>query len=228
MTAVARKDEFWLGFFDHGLINLVSEFGDPESRPLSAAATLRVTGAFADIVDSKNTYKRGHSRRVASHARALAAALGLDEGHQQAIELAALLHDIGMLRVPSRVIGKPEILTVQEMALLHEHPRESADILRTVPGWAPIADWVEGHHERLDGRGYPEGMGAVEISLEARILATADIHEALTADRPHRTALGPREALRVMDGMVGQNLDPYVFNAFREVAAILAEDAEAS
>ncbi len=228
MTAVARRDEFWLGFFDHALINLVSEFGDPDSRPLVAAATLRVTGAFADIVDSKNPYKRGHSRRVASHARALAAALGLDEGHQQAIELAALLHDIGMLRVPSRVIGKPEILTVQEMALLHEHPRESADILRTVPGWEPIADWVAGHHERLDGRGYPEGLGSVEIPLEARILATADIHEALTADRPHRTALNPKEALRVMDGLVGQNLDPYVFDAFREVASLLAEDAEAS
>ncbi len=225
VISVARRDDFWLGFFNQDLAGTIAEFAEAEPQPMSAAAMLRVSAVFADIADGKNTYKRGHSRRVAEHASALARALGLSGGHAMAVELAALLHDIGMLRVPSRIIGKPEILTVNEMSMLHEHPMESADIIRAVPGWAAIAPWVAAHHERLDGRGYPDGLTVADIPLEARILATADIYEALTADRPHRRAMAAPEALRVMGGMIGQNIDAIVFDAFQDVAETLAPSA---
>ncbi len=221
LATVARRDDFWLGFHDRQLLALIPEFSETEGRPLGTPALLRVAAAIADIGDGKTAYKRGHARRVARYAATLATGLGFAPARVQAVELAALLHDIGMLKVPGRVTGKPEILSIQEMALLREHPAESAEILRDVPGWGPIAAWVAAHHERYDGRGYPEGLTGEEIPLEARILAVADIYEALTADRPHRPALTPTEAVRAMGTMVGAEIDPVVFSAFQTAIANL-------
>lgn len=223
LASVARRDDFWLMFHDQGLLDLIPEFGELEGRPLGIPALRRVAGAFADIVDAKSAYKRGHSRRVARCAATLATRLGCGTARAQAVEMAALLHDIGMLKVPGRVTAKPEILSIQEMALLREHPMESAQILRDIAGWEALAAWVAAHHERYDGRGYPEGLAGEEVPLEARILAVADIYEALTADRPHRPALTPVEAVRTMGMMVGAEIDPLVFSAF-ESAIIDLDD----
>ncbi len=215
LVAVTRRDDFWLAFHDHRLLSLIPEFSETEERPLGTHALLRLAAAFAAIADAKTAGKRDHSRRVARCAATLATRLGLAPTRVEAVELAALLHDIGMLKVPGRVTGKPEILSVPEMALLREHPVEGADILRALPAWGPLAAWVAAHHERYDGRGYPEGRAGEEIPLEARILAVADIYEALTADRPHRPALTPPEAVRAMGTMVGAEIDPLVFSAFQ-------------
>lgn len=215
---VVREDSFWLDFHNFSLPALIVEFGDVEARTLEPDAMVRLAGTFAGIVDAKAAYKRGHSRRVAGYARSVAEQLGCGEDHVQAIEISALLHDLGMLRVPSRIIDKPEILTVQDMTILHEHPIESAGIIGAIPGWGHIASWTAAHHERLDGRGYPEQLSAIDIPLEARILALADIYGALTADRPHRAAHRPAAALAIMRGMIGQNIDPEVFAAFESVA----------
>lgn len=223
LVSVARRDEFWLVFHDRGLLYLTPEFSEFEGRPLGTPALLRVAGAFADIADAKNAYKRGHSRRVARCAAMLATRLGCGAARAQAVEMAALLHDIGMLKVPGRVTAKPEILSLQEMSLLREHPTEGAQILRDIPGWEPLAAWVAAHHERYDGRGYPEGLAGEDVPLEARILAVADIYEALTADRPHRPALTPVEAVRAMGVMVGAEIDPLVFSAF-ESAIVNLDD----
>lgn len=216
MVTISRTDSFWLGFHNHGMIDMLADLTGHEPRLIDEMETLRIAAAFADIIDSKSSFKRGHSRRVAMYARGLATASGRPEGHVRALELAALLHDIGMLRVPSRIIGKPEILTVQEMKLMHEYPLESADIIRTVPGWGALADWTSGHHERLDGRGYPDGLTAERIPFEARVLTIADIYEALTAQRPHRPALLPADAIEVMRGMAGTVVDVALFARFEE------------
>lgn len=216
LVRLAHRDEFWLGFHNPALGAILSDLGLDGRRLLSEDETLRVAAAFAEIVDARNRYQHGHSRRVAGRARTLATALGLPDGHARAVELAALLHDIGMLRVPARIIGKPEILTVEEMHLLHEHPAQTAEIVSAVPAWAAIAAWTAAHHERLDGRGYPESLAADEIPLEARILAIADVYEALTADRPHRAALTASEALTEMRGMCGVNVDPAAFAVFED------------
>lgn len=215
LVAVTRRDDFWLGFHDRELLALVSQSSETDGQPLDAPALLRLAAAFADIVDARTAGKRGHARRVARCAAALAARLGFAPARVEAVELAALLHDIGMLKVPSRVTGKPQILSMQDMALLREHAVESADILREVPAWAPLAAWVAAHHERYDGRGYPGGLAGEEIPLEARILAVADIYEALTADRPHRPARTPMEALRAMGTMAGGEIDPLLFSEFQ-------------
>lgn len=218
LVNVTRGDEFWLDFHNFGLPALIVEFGDIDGSTLNPAGMVRLASTFAGIVDAKAAYKRGHSRRVAGYASAVAEQMGFADDHARAIEVAALLHDIGMLRVPSRIIDKPEILTVQEMSILHEHPGESASIVGAIPGWGHIAAWTAAHHERLDGRGYPDQLSGSEIPIEARILALADVYGALTADRPHRAAHRPAAALAIMRGMIGQNIDPEVFAAFDSVA----------
>jgi putative nucleotidyltransferase with HDIG domain len=227
MTTISHRDAFWLGFHNQSLMTVLADMSGQETRPMSDAAILRSTATFADIVDAKNSYKSGHSRRVAHFVRALAGAVDLTDGQASAIELAALLHDVGMLRVPSRIIGKPEILTVEEMTMLHEHPVESADIVRAIPSWAAIGDWTAAHHERLDGRGYPDGLADDEIPFESRMLAIADIFEALTAHRPHRPAMTPAQALDVMRGMVGANVDASLFATFEQIAPGAAESVAA-
>ena len=109
---------------NHGLAALLAGFAEDDRHPMKDAAVLRTTAAFADIVDAPNSFKRGHSRRVAVQGRGLAAAMGLVEGHVRAVELAGLLHDIGILRVPNHIISKPEILTVDAMHLQRKHPAE--------------------------------------------------------------------------------------------------------
>jgi putative nucleotidyltransferase with HDIG domain len=220
MIAIARKDGFWLNYHNQELPILLLEMSGQPHKPMDEDTILRTAAAFADIADAKNTYKRGHSRRVAQLARRLALAVGLPEGRARAVELAGLLHDIGILRVPSRIIGKPEILTVEEMAMLHEHPAESAAIVRTIPAWAEIASWIAAHHERLDGRGYPEGLLDGEIAFEARILALADIYAALTADRPHRPAMTAEMAREVLRGMCGTNIDATLCTAFERLGEV--------
>lgn len=217
LIAITREDDFWLDIHAQSLAPLLVAAAERDPQPMSEDAILHVSSAFADIVDARNSYKRGHSRRVARLARVLAGVMGLSAGHSRAVELAALLHDLGMLRVPGRIIAKPEILTVEEMHILHAHPLESAEIVRTIAAWAPIAAWTAAHHERLDGRGYPEALTADEIPFEARILAVADVYEALTSHRPHRAAFAPARALEAMRAMTGLNIDPSVFLAFERL-----------
>jgi putative nucleotidyltransferase with HDIG domain len=206
LAGVVRRDDFWLGLYSGRLQDLVTDLA--HGAPLGSAEILRAVEAFAGIVETRSGHKRGHARRVAAVARRLAAALGLSDGHVQMVELAGLLHDLGMVRVPCHIIGKPEILTVDEMLLLHEHPLETAAIVATIPGWSAIAAWTAAHHERLDGRGYPQGLAGEEIPIEARIITAADIYAALTADRPQRGALTAAAALAAMREMAGTILDP--------------------
>lgn len=218
LITAARRDDFWIELHAADPLSLFLTAVGEESHPMSDAEVLRFTASFADIVDARNSHKRGHSRRVARHARALALAAGLPEPHARAVELSALLHDLGMLRVPNRILGKPEILTVEEMQLLHQHPLDTAEIVAAVPGWEAIAAWSAAHHERLDGRGYPDGLTEAEIPVESRILAIADVYAALTAHRPHRNALAPAEALSVMRAMSGITIDARLFAAFEALS----------
>ena len=227
LATAARADGFWLGLYSQNLVTLVVELHNPTPQPAESTNLLQLAATFADICDAKNRYKRGHSRRVAMFASGLAAALGYPAGHVQAIELAATLYDVGLLRAPARIIDKPEILTIQEMSLLREHPRESADIIASYPDWAPLADWVAAHHERLDGRGYPDAVNGDEIPVESRVLAISDIFEALTATRPHRPAMDVAAALELMRGMAGHHIDPEILAVFEQIVPELVAQEQA-
>lgn len=155
----------------------------------------------------------GSLRRLARLSDGLAEGLGLDRAQREALELGALLHDIGEIRVPEAVLRKPGPLTAEERLLVQGHPQAGVEILETVPLLTPALDVVGGHHERHDGGGYPQGLKAEEIPLVARIFAVVDALDAMTHDRPYRAARPLEAALDVIKTEAGRQFDPRVVEA---------------
>jgi len=188
-------------------------------RVASAAEVDRVVAAFARIVDAKSHYTYQHSERVAVLCVRLGHALGMRSADLAGLRRAALLHDLGKLALPNRILDRPGPLTDDEFALVREHPRHSERILARVPVLSSLGAIAGAHHERLDGSGYPDGLTGEQLDLPARILATADVYEALTAERPYRPALSASEALRVIGEEAGRRLCPNAVGALEKVAA---------
>ena len=149
----------------------------------------------------------------------LAAALGCDLDTVGDLRRAALLHDVGKLAISNRILDKPGRLTDAEFAKVREHPLVTARILARVPGFEPLAAVAAAHHERLDGRGYPHRLGAPELTPQMRMLAVADVYEALTSRRPYRPAMSSAEALALMRTDVPERLDGEVFAALERLLA---------
>jgi putative nucleotidyltransferase with HDIG domain len=177
----------------------------------------RVAHAFASIVDAKSPYTSQHSEGVATIAIALASSLELDPAARPTLQRSALLHDIGKLGVSNRILDKPGPLNSQEWETVRRHPRWSMEILARVSAFHDVARIAAAHHERLDGSGYYQGLTASELDRPSRILAVADMAEALSADRPYRRALSPDEVLAVMRLDAGTGLDGDVLAALGRV-----------
>ncbi len=177
----------------------------------------RVAQAFASVVDAKSPYTSRHSLGAAEIAVALGSVLSLDPDARATVRRAALLHDVGKLGVSNRILDKPSPLTEQEWAVMHHHPRWSMEILARVRAFHELARIAAAHHERLDGSGYPAGLTARELDRPSRILAVADVAEALSADRPYRRALSPDEVLEMMRREAGSRLDADAVAALGQV-----------
>lgn len=175
----------------------------------------RVAQGFAMVIDSKSPFTRGHSDRVATFTDLIAEEIGLDEKHRSWLRRAALLHDIGKLAISNTILDKPAKLDDAEFALIKTHPVHSASILAGVSAFSDMAGIAGGHHERLDGKGYPHGLKGDEISMDTRIVTIADVFDALTADRPYRKAMTPLEAFGIMDADVGRAFDPACYAALK-------------
>ena len=147
----------------------------------------------------------------------LANALGADASTLRDLRRAALLHDIGKLAISNRILDKPAPLTNAEFARVREHPLVTERILARVPGCEHLAPVASAHHERLDGSGYPRGLAAPELTMPMRLLAVADVYEALTSDRPYRPALSSDDALAIMRADVPARLDPEAFAALERL-----------
>jgi len=158
----------------------------------------RIAEAFARVIDAKSPYTARHSGRVAELAVGTAAVLGFGAVGLRDLRRAALLHDIGKLAISNRILDKPGKLTEEEFAKVREHPLYSLRILERAPCFAPIAWIAAAHHERLDGSGYPFGLGAGKLTTPMRVLAVADVYEALTAERPYREALSHETAMEIL------------------------------
>lgn len=169
-----------------------------------------VTG-FGQVIEAKSPYTGGHSARVGTIADALAAAMGLDAAARVRLRHAAMLHDIGKLGVSSRILEKPGRLDADEWGEMQSHAAQTGAILSRVAAMADMAMMAAAHHERLDGKGYPLGLDARSIGLETRIISVADFYDALTADRPYRSALAPDQALAIMAEEVDTAIDANVF-----------------
>lgn len=169
--------------------------------------------AMSRTMESRDPYTAGHQKSVASISVALAEKLGWTKAEQQVVYLAGLVHDIGKIAVPSEILTKPSKLSNLEMSLVREHAEAGYNILKDIPFPWPIADIIRQHHERLDGSGYPRQLKGDEILLGARILAVADMLEAMGTHRPYRPALGLDFAMSEIKKEAGHMLDPKVVEA---------------
>lgn len=168
---------------------------------------------ISKIVEKRDPYTAGHEERVARLAVAIGRHMGLAEEKLRELHTAGQVHDVGKVSVPTEILTKPGRLTSPEWEMIKLHPLVGVDILKTVDlGW-PLADIVGQHHERLDGSGYPDGLSSDAILLEARILAVADVVEAMSSHRPYRPARGLEEALAEITTNRGKLYDPDVVDA---------------
>jgi putative nucleotidyltransferase with HDIG domain len=170
--------------------------------------------SLAEIVDHRDATTYHHSSRVAANAARLARAVGLTDDDVAMVEQAAAVHDLGKIGVPDRVLLKPGPLTVPEADLMHEHTVLGSVILSRFELFRPGADIVRHHHERWDGRGYPDGLAGEAIPMGARIVAVVDSFDAMTSDRPYRAALTVAEAVRRIAEGAGSQWDPKIAATF--------------
>jgi HD-GYP domain-containing protein (c-di-GMP phosphodiesterase class II) len=166
-----------------------------------------VAQAFADIIDAKTPFTGGHSGRVAEFADLIACELGFDAPRRRRLRRSALLHDIGKLGVSNSVLDKPGRLNEAEWETMRRHPVASEAILSRIAAFSDAARVGGAHHERLDGKGYPRGIGAAAINLDTRIVTVADVFDALTADRPYRSAMPIADALAILDSEIDRAFD---------------------
>lgn len=175
--------------------------------------------AIASTVEMRDPYTAGHQRRVGQLSVAIARELGLSEHAIRGLELAASIHDLGKISVPAEILAKPSKLTAVEFMLLQNHVQAGYDILKDIKFPWPIATMVWQHHERMDGSGYPQGLKGDAILLESRILAVADVAEAMASHRPYRAALGVNSALKELERGRGTVYDGAVVDACMQLFA---------
>ncbi len=217
----ARSEAFWMMLeaphLDKFLMDM-NRFTTPEQ--ISFETVKHLARLFSRIVDAKSPFTYQHSIGVAQLARYLAQRMGLDDDTQDKIEVAGLLHDLGKLRIPDEVLDKPGKLDPRELQVMRCHSFETYQVLRGIGGFEDIARWAAYHHETLDGEGYPFHRQGMDLSIEARIVAVADVFQALAQNRPYRPAMSVERIIEILRDLAGRGrLDP-------EVVALVVTDAE--
>lgn len=174
--------------------------------------------ALARAVDTKSSWTRGHSERVAVSGRLLGRTLGMDEEEQDLLYRGGMLHDIGKIGVPSAILDKPGKLDETEWELMRSHVEKGARILEPIPGFDEVLPIVWEHHERIDGRGYPNGLHGDEISLHGKIFAIVDVFDAIRSRRPYRGSVNFHDVVEMIRAGAGTEFEPTVVDAFLEVS----------
>jgi putative two-component system response regulator len=211
-----------LHYLQHNLEEMVEERTQSltESEQRLKANLLESVSAVAAMVELRDPYTAGHQQRVAQIADAIARELDLPEEMIEGINIAGVVHDVGKISVPTEILSKPGKLNDPEFSLIKQHPELGYEILKEIDFPWPIAQTIREHHERQDGSGYPLGLSGDDICMQARILAVADIIEAMASHRPYRPGLGIENALQEIESHRGTSLDADVVDAalrlFRE------------
>jgi cyclic di-GMP phosphodiesterase len=180
----------------------------------SYMATVR---ALSNAVEARDAYTGKHAERVTAYGLEIARALGKSLAYSAEIEFGFLLHDVGKVAIPDSILYKPGPLSEEERALMAQHPLIGAQIVREIEFLREAAQVVRSHHERWDGRGYPDGLRGEEIPLAARVFSVADVLDALTTDRPYRLALSLPDARAMIVAESGTQFDPQVIDAFTSI-----------
>lgn len=216
LERVAARPGFWSQLAADDVDRAV--FGLEPGRfelPLDDDYLDEIAAAFGQVVDAKSPYTQGHSVRVALYTDLIAAQLGLSPARRRWLKRGALLHDVGKLGVSNAVLDKPGKLDADEWEAVQRHAAYTEAILSRIGAFGELARVSGAHHERLDGKGYPRGLSADDISLETRIITTADIFDAITAERPYRAAVPIPRTLEIMAENVGTAIDARCFDALK-------------
>jgi len=216
LNAMTGDRSVWDGMAANDLDVLVREI-EPSSliRAVDEDYLDDIAAGFAKVVDAKSSFTAGHSERVALFADLIAEQLGYSEARRRWLRRAALLHDIGKLGVSNAILDKMGRPDDDEWAAIKRHPELGRTILSKIAALRDTAVIAGNHHERLDGKGYPMGIDGTEIDLDTRIVTTADIFDALTADRPYRKAMQVPVAMDLMARDLGTAIDPVCFVALQ-------------
>jgi HD-GYP domain-containing protein (c-di-GMP phosphodiesterase class II) len=214
LSACRGDAEFWASLADPD----VSSVAPPDRVLVADDSQLdSIADAFAGVIDAKSPWTHRHSDRACAIAIGIATLLGFESTELRGLSRAALLHDIGKLAISSRILDSPGRLTEAEFAKIKEHPLVTGRILDQVPGFSELSPVASAHHERLDGSGYPQGLTAPELTTPMRVLAVADVYEALTAARPYRPPYSAERALEIMRSDVPSRLDGDTFAALERL-----------
>jgi putative nucleotidyltransferase with HDIG domain len=224
LRAIGDRDAIWSELRTDALPTAIAA-AEPIEQVISADETRldRIAHAFALVVDAKSNFTYHHSDRVAAISESIAGEMGIPAEERVRLRRAALLHDIGKLAVPNRILDKAGPLDAEEWDVVKQHPYFTYEILARVPVFSEFAYDASCHHERIDGRGYYRGIGGAQLSAHARIMATADIFDALSAARPYRGAMPLDQVLTIIGEGRGTQLCPDTVDALRAVAAKRSE-----
>jgi HD-GYP domain-containing protein (c-di-GMP phosphodiesterase class II) len=217
---IAARPDFWRTLASEDLQQTIFALEPARhATPVDDDYLDDIAAAFAQVIDSKSPYTSGHSERVTLFTDMIAEEMKVTEARRRWLKRAALLHDIGKLGVSNAILDKPSKLDKAEWAAMQMHAAYSETILSRIAAFKDLAAIAAAHHERLDGKGYPRGLTASEIAPETRIITTADIFDALTAERPYRAAMPVTKALGIMTEMAGTAIDPECLQALQRALA---------
>jgi putative nucleotidyltransferase with HDIG domain len=178
--------------------------------------------AFSLSIEAKDRYTHGHSKRVADIVVKIFKRLGVSSEITNWIRLAALLHDVGKIGTPENILNKAGELDIFEMDMVRQHPLTGAKMIEQIPMLKDLSPWILHHHERYDGSGYPSQLSGDSIPIPSRVIAIADVFDALTSDRSYRKAYAKAEALKIMRESLGKDLDPVLFEYFEKIVTVPA------
>jgi putative nucleotidyltransferase with HDIG domain len=212
-----RKAEADLALANRNLKMRTSDLAERQ-RSLFVAMTKSLVSAL----EAKDEYTRAHSARVTEISLKIAENMGLNERERKDLEVATILHDIGKIAVPEKILHKKEALTKKEIHIIQQHPIHGEKILKPVIELNKVAKVIRHHHERYDGNGYPDGLKSLEIPIGSRIMAVADTYDAITSERPYRKANSHNFAVKEIVNNSGKQFDPEVVEHFIEVAKTYA------
>jgi diguanylate cyclase (GGDEF)-like protein/putative nucleotidyltransferase with HDIG domain len=236
-ASVVRQSGYWLApltfaplYLTYRTYKVYMGRIEDEQRHVQQTSDLHLATieALARAIDAKDQGGQSHIRRVQLYATRLAEAVNLTPSEIQGIKTAALLHDIGKLAVPEHILSKPGPLTQEEFQKIRIHPQVGAEIIAAVPFPYPVAPLILSHHERWDGKGYPQALTAESIPIGARILTIVDYYDAVTTERPYHKALGHESAVGLLKHERGRALDPHLVDVFVAMLPGLLEESAAA
>ncbi|MEW6086951.1 MAG: HD domain-containing phosphohydrolase [bacterium] len=225
--SLSRKEYFWLDTVSHGITSVLRRNGRLKMVEVSGKALLDLANLFSQIIDFRSHFTASHSSGVSAVSEELARLAGFSPGECRMMKIAGLLHDLGKLAIPTEILEKAGKLTPDEFNVIRSHTFYTYRSLESIRNLELINSWASFHHERLDGQGYPFHISGDDLSLGARIIAVADIFNALTEKRPYRDGSGFNETIGILERMAqSKAIDPYIVSILKsnydEISSIRA------